>query len=382
VKNIKNSVKLFDFTSFEFPEFLFSKLGSDGRLPFWLKCISFGAFLYCIGVVATYASNTLLPWTETSLKTPYLLDYSFMMICAISVCTLISLFSTLRKLDDAMVQVSKRIGALSTSADEKKFMEYVSYIKRWMPAGERIYGKPWFWYYLDTIGGAVLGALFSFYWITHSTSLWWGTIQHTVAALYFVSFCAVAAYIGGAIVFAIMGSIKAVRRYCRDFITPDRVFAMNPDKVGGLRPLGQFSLGLDISFALSSFVIFSYLVQGVSITHPVVIITLLLYTILLVVVFFIPLGAVHGAMLEAKERAYDQVNELFKKISSRVSAANKELNPKHVEALKDVCFLYERVSKMAVWPLNIGLVLKFVATSSFPIVGSLVVTYVSRLLGI
>lgn len=174
----------------------------------------------------------------------------------------------------------------------------------------------------------------------------------------------------------------AVRRYCRTFISQERVLALNPDKVGGLRPLGQFSLGLDIAFALPSFVVFFYLTQGVSIVNPIVVVTLLLYTIILIVVFFIPLSAAHDSMLKAKERAHNQVNEIFKEINSKISTRNKRFNFKHIKSLQDVYFLYEQVSKMAVWPLNIDIILKFIATSSFPIVGSLIVAYVTQLLGV
>lgn len=382
MKDIRDSVKLFDVTSFEFPEFFFSVLGSDGKLPFWVKCIGFASLLYSIGVVVNFVSNTLLPLTGTSVEIPYLMDYSFMTICAVLGCSLAFFLSTLRKLDDTIMEVSRRIGALSTPADEKKFMEFISWIKQWMPVDERLVLKPSFWYYLETIGGAILGALVGVYWSIYSTDLFWGRAQYAVSAVYFVFFCAVVAYVIGAVMFGAMGSVKAIRRYCRDFITQDRVLALNPDRVGGLRPLGQFSLGLDISFALPSFVIFSYLIQGVSITHPVVATTLLLYTSILIVVFFIPLSAAHDSMLEAKERAYAQVNEIFKEINSKISAGKKRFNFKHMEALKDVYFLHEKVSKMAVWPLNIGIVLKFVATSSFPVVGSLIVAYVSQLIGV
>lgn len=347
-----------------------------------MKCISFSSLIYGVGVVATYVSHTLFPWTGTGIETPFLLDYSFMIVCMVMGCILAFLISTLRKLDDAMVQVSKRIGAISTPADERKFAEYVSYIKQWMPAGERFFEKPLFWYYLDTLGGTILGVLFGVYWSIYSTKFFWGRAEFTLAALYFISFCAITAYVIGAVVFATMGSIKAVRRYCKEFITPERVFALNPDKVGGLRPLGQFSLGLDISFALASFVIFSYLIQGVPITNPIVMVTLLLYTIVLVVVFFIPLSTAHDSMLEAKERAYDQINDIFKEVNSRISTGKHRFDFEHIKALKDVYFLHEKVSKMAVWPLNISIVLRFVAISSFPIVGSLIVAYVSQLLGI
>jgi hypothetical protein len=318
----------------------------------------------------------MLPWTvaEPHKETAFLFDFSFATVCVIAGCTLAFFISTLHKLDDAMVQVSKRIGAISDVSDEK-FTQYVSYIKQWMPAGRRFFEKPAFWYYVDTIGGAFLGGLFATYWSIYSTQLWWGKWEFTVAAFYFVSFCIILGYLTGAVLFAGMGSIKAVRRYCREFITEDRVLALNPDKVGGLRPLGQFSLALDVSFALPSFVIFSYLIQGVSINQPVVAGTLAIYTLILVVVFFIPLSAAHDSMLAAKEKAYDRVNEMFREVNSKIASGNRNL--RRVKSLKDIYFLHDKISKMAVWPLNIGLVLKFVFTSSFPIVGSLIVAYIS-----
>ena len=382
MKDIRDSAKLFNVASFDFPEFFFSYLGSDGKLHFWGKCIVFSAMLYGLGIVANFVSSTLLPTTGTDIKTVYLQDYSFMTVCAVLGCTLIFLLSTLRKLDDTLVVVNKRIGAISTPSDEKRFTEFVLWMERWMPAGERLFEKPWFWYHLETVGGAILGALTGIYWSIYSPVHWWGKVQHTVPALYFIFSCAVFAYAMGAVIFATMGSIKVVRRYCREFITQDRIRALNPDQVGGLRPLGQFSLNLDIAFALASFVIFSYLAQGVSIVHPVVTLTLGLYTMVLVVVFFIPLSAAHDSMLEAKEKAYDQVNEIFKEVNSKISPENKGFNFRQTEALKDVYFLYEKVSKMAVWPLNIGILLKFVATSSFPIVGSLIVAYLSKIIGV
>ena len=375
--DIKDSTELFNPASFEFSEFLLSKLGSDGKIPFWAKCIGFSALLYGVGAMANFVSNTLLPWTATGLETSYLMDYSFIVASAVLGYTLALLLSTLRKLDDALIQVGERIGAISTPSDEKKFTEFVLWVRRGMPAGERFYLKPPFWYHLETIGGALLGALFAIYWSFYSTNVWWwGDSQYVVSAFYFISFSAVAAYVVGAVIYVTMGAVIVVRRYCRTFISQEKVLALNPDKVGGLRPLGQFSLGLDIAFALPSLVIFSYLAQGVSIADPTVMVILPLYTIVLIVVFFIPLGAAHNSMLEAKERAHNQVNEIFKDINSKISTRNKRFNFKHIKALKDVYFLHEEVSKMAVWPLNISIILKFVAASSFPVVGSVIVALI------
>lgn len=379
---MKASGRLLNFTAFGFPEFLLTTLGSDGRFPYWAKCVGFGFLLYAAGAIASYASNSLLPFSDANGGTSYSGDYSFIVVCVVLGCSMAFLLSTLRKLDKAIVQVNKRMGIISTPDDERKFTEFTSWTTKWMPAGESFLMKPVFWYYLETAGGAFLGALVATYWSMYSRAAFWGEIQFPISSAYFIFFCALLTYVLGASLFVSIGSVKAIRRFCKDFVGQEKILALNPDKVGGLRPIGQFSLHLDIVFAMPSFVIFSYLIQGVSIANPVVILLLLLYTIALVVVFFVPLAAAHDSMLEAKDRAYDQVNGIFKEVSSKISQGGKDFTLLQIKALKDVYFLYEKVSKMAVWPLNLDIVLKFAVTSSFPIIGSLIVAYVSSIFGL
>lgn len=249
VRSIRDSAKVFDPASFEFSEFLLSNLGSDGKFPFWSKCLGFSALLYLAGVVANSVSDTLVPGAVPGLETPYLMDYSFMMVCIALGCTLALLLSTIRKLDDALIQVNERIGALSTPADEKKFMDFILWMKQWMPAGERFYEGAVFWYHIDTIGGAAFGGFFALYWSLYSTHLWWGRSQYVVSALYFIAFCAIISYIGGAIIFVTMGSIKAVRRYCKTFISHERILALNPES-RRIKASGSIFLGLGHIFCI------------------------------------------------------------------------------------------------------------------------------------
>ncbi len=377
---IRDTIKLFDPAHFEFREYIVSKIGSDGKLPYWAKCICFSLALYGMGILATFLSKTLLPQAGGQVRPAYSEDYFFMVVCAVAACTLAFFISTLRKLDDSLMQVSRRIGILSKSDEEKKLSEFFIYVQHWMPAGNRFFLKPQFWYYLETIGGAFLGASAAFYFIIHSQTPFWGSTLSSVAAIYYIFFWAILTYLMGAVIFATMGSIKAIRRYCKEFVTQDRVLALNPDKVGGLRPLGQFSLGLDITFALPSFVIFTYLVLGGSIIDPVVIASLALYTLVLVVVFFVPLGAAHDSMLAAKEKAYDQIHQMFSEINCKISVKSEKPDFKQMKALKETYFMYEKISKMAVWPLNLDIILKFLATSLFPIIGTLVTDYITKAL--
>ncbi len=203
------------------------------------------------------------------------------------------------------------------------------------------------------------------------------------SSAFFIAWCAAVGYVIGASIFVAIGAIKALRKYCRTFVSPDKIVALNPDRVGGLKPFGEISLSLDIALSLPSTVFMVYLGSGgASITHPIVAAMLALYTVLLVVVFLVPMAPAHNAMSAAKERALEEVNGIFLKIHSKMSGQGNRLDPHAISNLNDVHVLYERVSRMAVWPLDSGIILKFAATALYPLAGSLLVAYLTRRLGI
>jgi hypothetical protein len=60
----------------------------------------------------------------------------------------------------------------------------------------------------------------------------------------------------------------------------------------------------------------------------------------------------------------------------------RKLDPAIIASLNDVHLLYERVSKMAVWPFDINIFVKFSFTASYPILGSIIVAFATKSLGL
>jgi len=164
-------------------------------------------------------------------------------------------------------------------------------------------------------------------------------------------------------------------RYGKLFLKPEKIRPLNPDKIGGLKPLGQLALGMDIVVAIPSTIILLYLVSGTSLTHPFTLGVIILYTLLLVVVFFIPLSSVHNAMLEAKEQEFSRINRMFNQIYDKIFYKEKTLTSEDLENIQNIYYLYGEAKKMAVWPLDLSIIYRFVATSLFPLVGSIAVNY-------
>lgn len=378
----KDTEKLVYVTSFNFREFLLSSLGRSGVLPYQVKCIGFGILLYVIGLVCAFASNTLyitvyLPPTEPNgspipKNVGFLDDMHFLVVVIVLGVTLTALITVLNKTDATI----KKLNALSTTEENKRFIDFVKKVKT---PPKSFFLRADFWYYLDTIGGALIGGALGFYWVTHPNTPWWGIIDQGISAYFFVAACAVVAYVVGAAVFVTVGAVQMITRYCSYCITPKTILPLNPDKVGGLKPLGQFSLELDFVLAIPSLVILSSLVQGVDLKDPTVAGVIILYTVFLVIMFFIPLSAVHNSMLTAKEQARVRTNTMFRDMYSRISEDDKPTDEKTLESLKNLYFLYEKAEKMAVWPLDLGIIIKFTATSTFPIVASVIIDYIIRL---
>jgi hypothetical protein len=337
--------------------------------------MSFVLILYSLGALSCIISGRIIQ---------YVTDYKFLIASLICGLTIAYLFNTLRRVDDALVYANERLGRGGASPSTGKFGKFVAWVQAWCPFGDSVLERAPFWYYLETLGGATLGSLVGFYWtylVTYETP-WWGVSQFGVSSVFFVVWAGILGYAIGACVFLFLGAIKVLRQYCKDFVTSKQILALNPDRVGGLKPFAQISLNLDIVLSLPSTVILVYLAGGLSINDPGVWPMLVLYTVLLVIVFFVPISPAHDAMRGAKNLAYEEVNNMFIGIHTSMSKRSKKFDPAILSSLNDVHLLHERVSKMAVWPFDLGILAKFIFTALYPIVGSIIIAYLTMHLGL
>lgn len=350
---IRDTEKRIDLTLSPFPEFLLSTLCHDGKLSYKIKCVGLGIILYLIGVITCFKDGKLVDFLQC-----YQLAALFIVLSG----TLIALTSFFRKIDDSILWLEGVI-----CSDRIKLNEFIDGAQ----SGKHIPLAGAFWYYFTGIALGILGLSF-FYFVVipyNAVYLNWVTFDEPgIFKYYYLSLWFFVPFLIGCFWNKIIVGIMILREYCKKFVTADKIMPLNPDKTGGLSILGRLALELDTALAIPALLIPVYLIAGVPLKNPVVIGLIILYTAGLAVVFFLPLSSAHDAMLEAKERELLKIDGKFRKIHAKTSAHKEILDPKLLEELRSIYFLYEKVSKMVVWPLDISLILKYLFTVLFPII--------------
>lgn len=195
--------------------------------------------------------------------------------------------------------------------------------------------------------------------------------QYGISSSFFIALCVVIGYTVGTLVFISARGIAIVRRYCKKYVSYDRISALSPDKLCRLKKIGQFSLDLDAATAIPGFAFLVSYYKGTPINSLSGGVTLAVYTAIAITVFFLPQYPFHEKMAHAKEQAFSEVDRMFKQAYSRIWNEYETYDPESVSALKDTYVLHDRISNMSVWPLNLGGGLRFMVTAIFPILPTL-----------
>lgn len=105
---------------------------------------------------------------------------------------------------------------------------------------------------------------------------------------------------------------------------------------------------------------------------------------LLVIVFITPLIGVHNVMTKSKENALKKINSKTSEIHIKLFESDED-HSKNMKILKDLYYVSEKLDEMAVWPLDLRITSKFIATSAFPLLGTIatvILRYILVYLGI
>ena len=180
-----------------------------------------------------------------------------------------------------------------------------------------------------------------------------------------------------ATILTIIRLIFATRLF-KIFMKDISLHPLHPDKVGGLRPLADFSLQitwmivvfgimgafLEISDILRHREAVGYFVHGAFLT----------YLIAAPIVFFYPLSIAHQAMQNSKENFLIDISHQFNDIISKTHQVvkandyNLEENLKKIEQLKSI---HQIGSAFPVWPFDYSTLRRFSLSISSPIVAFL-----------
>ncbi len=338
-----------------FREFFLRHICNPGRLGYGIKCLTSAIVIYAIGITSTALGGTLLE---------YLNDYGFLVANLVMGVALWSLSRSMREIDDAIILV----------APDKKDSAQLRDFFKWAKVQDSVW-----WYHLDTIGGALIALSVGILVVlpTLIPPQHWVRNGNLITALFYLSWITYLGYVIGVAVNRIFGAVWIIRKYCRDFLNAENIFPLNPDRLGGLRPLGRLALDLELTVAIPSLVILAFLILVPSLAKGTFTIVMSgLYTALLAAVFFVPLSPAHDSMVDAKESALRQLNDLFKRLHTETLPSIELPSPQKLAGMRDLYFLYSEAEKMAVWPLDIRSLIRFSVTSAIPLAGSITINLI------
>jgi len=365
----------------KFSSTFFRLLETTPRIPSIVKCLTISALLYVPGLLLSFSQGHVV-FSE------YIMDFGFLasnMAIGLTLWALTRFFqqsdATIQHLNDVVFQTK----------DYEEFMRSLTNEKK---------RKDLLWYYGATIGLGFISFFLAVY-PSHIIGANWFLVDviasHSKALMftYFIVWCTIVGCIIGITLFwRVIGSVHVLRKYCREFVSPEKILALAPDKTGGLGALGKLSFELDKAVSIPSIIIFAYVtkraltpmifpeIPGGGLTIPGGYLIGIIYTIFLAIIFFLPLSPVHNAMLEAKSESLNMIDSEYRKLYPKMVEEIKnyhrdgDVKSEYFHRAERLCNLYDRAKRMAVWPLNLGLISKFLITATIPLVGTFIVEVV------
>ena len=134
--------------------------------------------------------------------------------------------------------------------------------------------------------------------------------------------------------------------------------------------LGRLALDLDLIVALPSIAFPLFLSSEVKAIEPWIAVAVL-YVLVLIFVFFVSISPAHDDMVRAKTNYLLKIHREYKDMHGNILEKlepGKLIDPDEYKRLSGLYELYDRVEKMAVWPLDFQTTLRFSITSLLPLV--------------
>lgn len=333
-----------DLLNIEF-EYLFKTLGREGKYSLEFKCLFLVLILYIPGLITTSLSGTSFE---------YVVDGWRRFVSTILVGLVVwFLVRFVKKIEDKIKHVNQIISPPENRIDK---------LRRWAHRP----GASW-WYYIQAIPGAAFGFILGIF--TLDPSVGW-VKGHLLNILYYHAWFMFLGFLVGACLFYIWLGFWTIRTYCEVVVSHEAILPLDPDRTGGLRELGRLALDLDLIVALPSIAFPLHLSGEVKAVEPWIVVAIL-YALLLIFVFFVSISPAHDDMVRAKTNYLLKIHREYKDMHGKILQKlepEKLIDPEEYERLSGLYELYDRVEKMAVWPLDFQTTLRFSITSLLPLV--------------
>jgi hypothetical protein len=393
-----------------FWEFLFSNkyigIGNDyvdvpllGKFRYWMWCVLFGILLYILGGISAVLSDTVVPDSTREIEKGFGGDFYFLTLSIVTGLTSLFVLRALRGLGDKLVYTNRH---LTCSLDSKvrhtrdrtertisgeldlKNLEKDAIDHSWLKKNNMK-----FWYWVSFSGFGLIGLFVGWWTATHNPTVWIG-IPWSFPWCFCIVGCGVVGATVGALIFVSAKGITILSFYCKTCFLPhntsdperepDRIsIGYDPDRLSGLKRIGEFSFELDFAAATPSFAFLASYISGTELRSLTSLICLSAYTLILFTILFLPLHPFHIKMASAKESALADINRKFYDAYFEIQKSDGR-DWTRVRKLEDIYLLQERISKKPLWPFP-RWDPKLFATLFLPVLLSVVSNYISMILG-
>jgi uncharacterized FlaG/YvyC family protein len=153
-----------------------------------------------------------------------------------------------------------------------------------------------------------------------------------------------------------------------------QVKPLHPDNCGGLKPIGDFCVGIDymlliFGIAVVSQSIFSYNEA----TDIFIAFALSAYVVSAIFLFFYPLWPIHNTMKTQKNDLLYKLNEeldpIYQEVYEKITKLSR-INTGKLQKVEKLDKIYERTSRMPTWPSDVGGFIKFLTTILIPVLST------------
>ena len=348
-------------------EYLFRTIGREGKYSLELKCLFLVLILYLPGLITTFLTRKWYTYVFDDWR-----RFAATVFIGLFVWFMIRF---LKKIDDKIKHVNQIMSPPERQEGQKGYDEWrdwerkINKYKKWV---RRLESHLWLYFYVITW---VFGGIIFNIYILNPYEVKWVQGNLFNELCYRSWFIFLGFLIGSCLQF-IFGSFWAIRKYCKDVVSHEEILPLDPDHTGGLRELGRLALDLDLIVALPTVAFPLYLLRdpnyfanfknvemwvGISI----------LYALLLIFVFFVSISPAHDDMAEAKTKYLLKIHSEYKDMHKRILQkldTKQRIEPKEYSRLSGLYELYDRVERMAVWPLDFRTTLRFSITSLLPLI--------------
>lgn len=153
-----------------------------------------------------------------------------------------------------------------------------------------------------------------------------------------------------------------------------QVKPLHPDNCGGLKPIGNFCIGIDYMLLIFGVAVVSQSIFSYSeATDVFIAFALSAYTVSAIFLFFYPLWPIHNSMKSQKNDLLYKLNKeldpIYQEVYEKITRISK-INTKKLQKVEKLDKIYERTSRMPTWPSDIGGFIKFLTTILIPVMST------------